>query len=168
MVADVNEGYLQIVKEKYRDHPNLKGILAWDLGKVPPKNLNRPFETIVCSNVLEHVEDDREVLKKFCHLLPIGGKLIILVPALRVLYNTLDRELGHFRRYDRKELAQKLSGSGFRICYLKYFNLFGILGWFVNGTILRRHLLLVRQIRIFDKMVLLFIWIGRVIPTLVG
>ena len=167
-VADVNEGYLQIVEEKYRDHLNLKGILAWDLGQAPPQNLNRSSETIVCSNVLEHVEDDRAVLKNFCHLLPAGGRLIVLVPALRVLYNTLDRELGHFRRYNRKELTQKLTGNGFRICYLRYFNLFGILGWFVNGTILRKHLLLARQIGIFDKMVPLLIWIERVIPTLVG
>jgi len=168
VVADVNEGYLQIVEEKYRDHPNLKGILAWDLGQLPPQNLNKPFETIVCSNVLEHVEDDGAVLKNLCHLLPIGGRLIVLVPALKVLYNTLDRELGHFRRYNRKELTQKLTGNGLRICYLRYFNLFGILGWFVNGTILRRHLLLERQVRIFDKMVPQFISLERVIPTLVG
>jgi ubiquinone/menaquinone biosynthesis C-methylase UbiE len=168
IVADVNEGYLQIVEEKYRDHPNLKGTLAWDLGQLPPKNLDRPFETIVCSNVLEHVEDDRAVLRNFSHLLSNGGRLIVLVPALKVLYNILDRELGHFRRYHRKELTHKLTGNGFRICYLRYFNLFGILGWFINGTILRRHLLLAGQIRIFDKIVPQFISLEKAIPTLVG
>ncbi len=168
MVADVNEGYLRIVEDKYRDHPHLQGIFAWDLQQSPPQNLNRSFDTIICSNVLEHVEDDNAVLNNFYQLLPMKGKLIILVPALRALYNVLDRELGHFRRYDRKELIRKLTGNGFRICYLKYFNFFGTFGWFVNGTILKRRFLSAKQIRIFNKMVPLFIWMEKVIPTLVG
>jgi 2-polyprenyl-3-methyl-5-hydroxy-6-metoxy-1,4-benzoquinol methylase len=168
IVADVNEGYLRTVEDKYRDHPNLKGILAWDLQQAPPKNLNSSFDTIVCSNVLEHVENDEGVLQNLYHLLPMAGRLIVLVPALRLLYNVLDRELGHFRRYDAKQLTQDLARNGFRICYLEYFNLFGILGWFVTGTILKRRCLLARQVRIFNKMVPLFIWMEKVIPTLVG
>jgi SAM-dependent methyltransferase len=168
MAADVNEGYLRAVEDKYRDHSNLKGILIWDIQQDFLENLHPTFDTIVCSNVLEHVKNDDPVLKNFYNLLPIGGKLIILVPALRVLYNSLDRELGHFRRYNKEELLRKLAENGFRVCSLKYFNLFGILGWFVNGTLLRRRLLSARQIRIFNRMVPFFIWVEKVIPTFWG
>jgi 2-polyprenyl-3-methyl-5-hydroxy-6-metoxy-1,4-benzoquinol methylase len=168
VVADVNEDYLQAVENKYRSHPNLKGILTWDIQKDPPKNFSISIDTIVCSNVLEHIENDHDALRKFYELLPVGGKLIILVPALKSLYNVLDKELGHFRRYNRDELIQKITENGFRICALRYFNLFGIVGWFVNGTLLRRGLLPTWQINIFNKMVPLFMRIEKVVPTWIG
>jgi SAM-dependent methyltransferase len=168
IAADVNEDYLQTVENKFRRHPNLKGVLRWDIRQAPPKDLGIPIYTIVCSNVLEHIEDDNDVLKSLYQLLPEGGRLIALVPALKVLYNVFDKELGHFRRYSRSELSQKFTRNGFRICSLKYFNLFGILGWFVNGTLLRRRLLPAKQIGLFNKMVPLFIWMEKIIPTLVG
>ena len=168
VAADVNGAYLQTVENKFRGHPNLKGVLLWDIRQAPPKNFDTPIDTIVCSNVLEHIEDDDEVLKSLYHLLSAGGRLIILVPALKALYNVFDRELGHFRRYSRSELCQKLTRNGFRICCLKYFNFFGILGWFVNGTLLRRRRLPARQVGVFNKMVPFFIWIEKLIPTLIG
>jgi len=166
--TDVNPTYLQTVEEKYRDHLQLKEILIWDIGQNGPPNFEGSFDTIVCSNVLEHVENDEAVLRNFHPLLSPGGRLIIFVPALRILYNGLDRELGHFRRYQREDLSRKMEGNGFRIRHLNYFNLFGILGWFVNGTLLRKRLLSASQIRIFDKMVPLFVGVERIIPARVG
>lgn len=168
IAADINQGYLRIVENKLQGHPNLKEFLLWDIRQEHPKNLCMSIDTIVCSNVLEHVEDDNSVLENFYQLLPSGGRLIILVPALKGLYNLLDKELGHFRRYSKEELIQKLTVNGFKIRYLKFFNFFGILGWFVNGTLLRRRILSVKQVRIFNKMVPFFTRVEKVIPTLVG
>jgi len=168
IVSDINEGYLQTVENKYRNHPNLKGTHLWNIEQKPVQNFDTRIDTILCSNVLEHVEKDDAALNIFFQLLPEGGRLIILAPALKGLYNVLDKELGHFRRYNRAELIQKLIRNGFNICHLRYFNLFGILGWFFNGTVLRRHLLSTRQIRIFNRMVPLFIRMEKIIPTWVG
>ena len=167
IVADMNEGYLRIVGDKFRGHSNLEGVLLWDIQQRPTRKFTA-IDTIVCSNVLEHVEDDDSVLKNFYQLLPLGGKLVILVPALKGLYNLLDMELGHFRRYCKEELIQKLTESGFRIRSLKYFNLFGILGWLINGTLMRKRFLSAKQIIIFNQMVPVFILLEKVIPTLVG
>lgn len=168
IAADVNKDYLGAVEKRYRDHTNLKGLLLWDIQQDPHRTVHSTIDTIVCSNVLEHVKNDDVVLKNFSRLLPPGGRLILLVPALKWLYNAFDRELGHFRRYSKEELVSKLISNGFRICYLKYFNLFGIVGWFVNGTLLRRCILPAKQIGIFNKMVPLFIWMEKVLPTFVG
>ncbi len=204
ITSDINEGYLQIVSDKFKGHPNLKEILVWDIqviepscsvsrddategfGLSPPSNgpsyekgddgwphlqrslLKTPIDTIVCSNVLEHVGDDDSILRNFYQLLPMGGRLIVMVPAQKVLYNCLDRELGHFRRYGRGELTKKLQLNGFKVSHSKFFNLFGIFGWFVNGTLLKRRLLSVKQVRIFDKMVPFFIRIEKFIPTFLG
>jgi hypothetical protein len=112
--------------------------------------------------------EDEVVLKNLFTLLCEGGRLILLVPALKGLYNVLDKGLGHFRRYSRSELLLKLTQNDFRICSLKYFNLFGILGWFINGTLLRRDLLPARQIRLFNKMVPFFMCMETIIPTWLG
>lgn len=168
IVSDINESYLRRVEDKFRGHSNLKKVILWDIRQKCPENLGVSIDTIVCSNVLEHVEDDDAVLKNFYQLLPAGGKLIVLVPALKMLYNILDRELGHFRRYNRKELIQKLTLNSYKINYLTFFNFFGILGWFVNGTLLRRRFLPTRQLMIFNKMVPFLIWVEKIIPPLVG
>ncbi|MBM4330282.1 MAG: class I SAM-dependent methyltransferase [Deltaproteobacteria bacterium] len=167
-VADINASYLRTVSHKFQSHVNLKGVFLWDIQQKLSQNLHFPADTIVCSNVLEHVEDGDAVLRNFYQLLPRGGRLILLLPALKALYNALDRELGHFRRYHKKEVIQKLAGNGFRILHLNYFNMFGIWGWFFNGTILRKRLLSLRQIRIFNQMVPFFAVVEKIIPTFMG
>jgi SAM-dependent methyltransferase len=168
VVSDMNEDYLRLVEEKYQDHSNLKGVFIWDIQQEPTKELLASFDTIVCSNVLEHIGDDVSVLKHFHHLLSGEGRLILLVPALKCLYNQLDKDLGHFRRYSKKELVSKIEQSGFRVLHLTYFNPFGILGWFFNGSILRRNLLPQNQVKIFNRMVPLFLSLEKIIPNWVG
>ena len=51
------------------------------------------------SNVLEHIEDDAAAVRRFRSVLPEGGRLVILVPALPALYGSIDEAIGHFRRY---------------------------------------------------------------------
>jgi SAM-dependent methyltransferase len=168
IASDVDPHYLQTVRDRFGDHANLAGILQWDLEQPPPENLKASMDTIVASNVLEHMRDDDAVLEKFYHLLPSGGKVVVLVPALKVLYNRLDRGLGHFRRYGKEELMLKLNRHRFTLCYLTYFNLFGIFGWFLNGTILQRGLLPEKQVRFFDNLVPAFIEIEKIVPPFVG
>lgn len=168
VASDMNPYHLQRVEEKFGSHSNLSGVLLWDIQQDLSRDVPLSLDTILCSNVLEHVEDDEAVLSRFYRFLPEGGRLVLLVPALRILYNTFDRELGHFRRYTKKELMQKLKRNRFHICSLKYFNFFGIFGWFVNGTLLRRSLLPVGQVRMFNQLVPLMVQMERWIPTVIG
>jgi SAM-dependent methyltransferase len=168
VASDMNPDLLKRVGEKFGSHSNLSGVLLWDIQQDLPRNLPLFIDTILCSNVLEHVEDDAAVLSRFYRFLPQGGRLVLLVPALRILYNTLDRELGHFRRYTKKELIQKLERNHFHIRSLKYFNFFGIFGWFVNGTLLRRSLVPAGQVRKFNQFVPLMVQMERWVPTLIG
>lgn len=166
--TDVNEDYLKVIEKNFCSHPNLKKVFLWDIRRPPSKELDEQIDSIVCSNVLEHIEEDEKTLGHFYQLLPPGGRLILLVPALKWLYSGLDRELGHFRRYGKGELHQKLKARGFKIRHLIFLNGFGVLGWFLNGTIMRRRLLPVQQVRIFNKLVPFFILLERVIPAVIG
>ena len=49
-----------------------------------------------------------------------GGKLVIYVPAFMVLYGAFDRRIGHFRRYTRRDLAEKLEAAGFVVSRTVY------------------------------------------------
>ncbi len=168
MAADVNEGYLRIVENKFRGHVHLQDVFLWDIQKASPKGLNTAIDTIVCSNVLEHVKEEDPVLQNLYRLLASGGNLIVLVPAFQRLFNALDRELGHYRRYGKKELWQKIVQNGFKVRYINFFNPLGVVGWYVNGSLLRRRLLPVWQIKVFDRMVPFYTGLEKIIPPLWG
>ena len=70
---------------------------------------------LVMLNVLEHIENDVQALKKAFNLLKPGGVLIIEVPASPGLYGAYDRQLRHFRRYSAPELYGKLASAGFTV-----------------------------------------------------
>jgi hypothetical protein len=71
------------------------------------------------ANVLEHIDDDVKALKMIRESMEPGGKIAIYVPALPILFSDLDRKVGHFRRYKRKELIHKVMSAGYEVqnCY---------------------------------------------------
>ncbi len=114
------------------------------------------LDTVMGLNVLEHVGDDQRALAHMSELLPPGGRVVLLVPALPSLYGSLDAALDHHRRYRREELREKLERAGFRVEHLRFFNVPGILGWWLNGKVLRRRVLPGGQVKLFDLLVPIF------------
>jgi SAM-dependent methyltransferase len=108
------------------------------------------FDSVLLSNVLEHIADDREAVLRFKSVLPPGGRLVVLVPANPLLFGSLDEAVGHFRRYTRGGLRDLLQGCGFTVEHLESMNVLGIPGWFVNGKVLRRRVMPPLQLRIYD------------------
>jgi SAM-dependent methyltransferase len=114
---------------------------------------NFEFDTIVCLNVLEHIEDDGKALSQMRALLAPGGRLVLLVPAFQFLYGSVDSALGHYRRYTRKTLLPIMQRAGFLIERSFYMNVVGMAGWFWNNRIIRRSEESGKQIWIFDRYV---------------
>jgi len=112
-----------------------------------------PFDAILCFNVLEHIPDDAATLRRFHELLAPGGALLLLVPAHRALYGTLDRSFGHERRYGKPELREKLAGAGFEVAVLRHVNPVGALGWLVQARIRRRERMSYRGLGLYDRLV---------------
>ena len=79
------------------------------------------FRLIVAFEVLEHYEQDLDCLRKWSELLQPGGTLIFSVPAHMRQWTGNDTRAGHARRYEKKELQEKLKTCGFEIehfwCY---------------------------------------------------
>jgi SAM-dependent methyltransferase len=96
------------------------------------------FDAVLLVNVLEHVEDDGLMLRQIFQLLRPGGVLLVFVPALPWLYGTLDALVHHVRRYTRGSLTTTIEGAGFGVELARYFDLVGVLPWFITGRVLRR------------------------------
>lgn len=118
-------------------------------GQVPRKT----FDTIVCLNVLEHIEDDVNVLRIFRELLKDGGQVVVLVPAMPMIYGEMDRAMGHYRRYTRRSLRRVLMSASFRTIHCRYMNVVGAFGWLLHSRLRRKKVLPESQTRFFDHMV---------------
>jgi len=86
--------------------------------------LNGRYDLICLFDVLEHIECDQEVIKSLSQLLSPGGYLLISCPAYQWMFTGYDKNLGHFRRYTAKALANLVSNSELQIYRKGYFNTF--------------------------------------------
>ena len=93
--------------------------------------LKSSYEFIYTANVLEHIENDIEILLNLKSVLDYDGKLGIFVPAHQLLFSDVDKKLGHFRRYSRKELMSKVVGAGFNVEKCLYVDCLGYFTWFL-------------------------------------
>jgi glycosyltransferase involved in cell wall biosynthesis len=136
VASDINPLYLHTLRGLEHDRPYLSAHHC-DVTRREtfPEG---PFDTVVCLNVVEHVQDDVQALKNIASVLSPGGRAIVLVPHLPSLYGTLDEVLGHVRRYDEASLAALGAAAGLRLEQLVRFNRAGTIAWWLNGKVLRR------------------------------
>lgn len=117
------------------------------------------LDFIYSLNVLEHIEDDLNSLKQWFHLLKPGGRVLIYVPAFQLLYSSMDRKVGHFRRYSKNDLTTKSRAAGFNVILAKYVDTLGFFATLAyklshneSGSINRRGLIIYdRYIFPFNK-----------------
>lgn len=166
VLADYDPLYVRLLKDRFGRRTNVR-IAHTDL--TSPADFERfegeRLDTVFCSNVLEHLEPDEQVLKCFSRVLVPGGHCIIVVPAGRWLYTGMDAELGHFRRYREEELAAKMRAAGFEVVATRQFSRLGALSWAVSGHVLRRRHLSPRQMVWFDRLLPLAKLLDRVLPV---
>jgi SAM-dependent methyltransferase len=111
------------------------------------------FDTVLCLNVLEHIEDDRIVLRGLRDSLVPGGHLLLLAPAHGFLFGEIDRNVGHERRYSRAPLRTLLEQAGFEPVEVRYVNPVGAVGWLVSSRLLRRDQVPTGPLRVYDRLV---------------
>jgi glycosyltransferase involved in cell wall biosynthesis len=156
IATDVEPKYLTFLKNTFEKYKKFMIDQLDIAGPEVKRYQSYHIDSVICFNVLEHIEQDEKPLKKIFELLEPGGRLLLLVPSHPWLYGSLDEHLGHQRRYGKKELRNKLETAGFRVIFLEHFNRIGILGWFLDSRILRRKKLPLFQLRIYNLFVPLF------------
>jgi len=78
------------------------------------------FDYVFTLDVLEHIEDDAAAVRQIAGKLKPGGRLLVYVPAFPMLYSSMDRKVGHFRRYRRRALQKIIVEAGFSSVEARY------------------------------------------------
>ena len=114
------------------------------------------FDTVICINVLEHVVEEDKALRNIYEGLCPGGFGVFLVPAFECLKGSIDKELGHYRRYNKNIIKNLLYNAGFKIINMRFYNVMGFLGWFLRFRILKARSQSKQQVIFFDKYIFPF------------
>jgi len=143
---------VEVLHEKFDNVPTAD-VFAGTLDDYLAVHGRACVDAIVSSNVMEHIEDDVACLQAMHDLLRPGGSIGLYLPARPELFGSLDRAVGHYRRYTRPELTDKLGRAGFDVVSVKYRNLVGVLPWILTGQILKRDRVGSGSLKIFDRVV---------------
>jgi len=122
------------------------------------------MDSVVCVNVLEFENDPVNTLRAAREALRPGGKLLLLVPYQPWLFGSIDKPLGHLRRFDKSNLNAMLTEAGLKPSEERDFNRFGALSWFLYGKILGRKRIPKITLKLFDKSVWLWKMLDPVMP----
>lgn len=164
VATDIDREHLERLSSRLSNRPHLE---IAELNAAFPENhaaFQGQMDTVICLNVLEHIEDDLEALRNIRSLLVDGGRAVILVPCGQSIFNSLDEELGHLRRYSEDQLRERMTAAGFEVETLLRFNRASRPGWWLNGTILKRRTISRLQLRNFDRLVWLLRRVDAYLP----
>jgi SAM-dependent methyltransferase len=153
VATDVNPNYLHYLQNFAAGKPYLRVDRVDVEDATSLESLHATFDTVICFNVLEHVDDPVTTLANLLSVLEPEGRLLIYVPHGSSRYSSLDAALGNRRRYDRTQLESELQAVGFELERTEDFNRLAVPVWWWNGKVLKRNGLGRLQLKILDMMV---------------
>jgi SAM-dependent methyltransferase len=83
------------------------------------------YDFIYTVNVVEHIAELDGSLREMHRVLNPQGTLFVFTPAFRVLWTSLDDEVGHVTRFTRRTLSSALTSTGFIVSHVQYFDALG-------------------------------------------
>jgi SAM-dependent methyltransferase len=156
LLSDYDPKYVSHLSERWA-RPGRVEVTLLDLAKLGESQIelvrSRGIDTVVCLNVLEHIQDDAGVVERLARGLAPGGRLVFVHPAHRFLFSTLDGIYGHHRRYDRSDAARLARAGALQVEVAEHFNVVGVLGWWWNHRLLGKESLPPAQTVAFDRLV---------------
>jgi glycosyltransferase involved in cell wall biosynthesis len=126
--------------------------------------LEQRFDTVLCLNVLEYAGDAEAVVRAACSVLDDGGVLVVLAPQGRALFGSLDRTMGHRRRFAPADVEQILKNAGLSIERSYQVNRISLPIWWLASRVLHTRQLNKVTLKLFDKTVWLWRRLDFLIP----
>ncbi|KMQ50977.1 3-demethylubiquinone-9 3-O-methyltransferase [Chitinispirillum alkaliphilum] len=116
---DVSKHAVEVTRAKIPVH--LKNNANISVCPVENFEEKKRYDFIICSEVLEHIENDETAIAKISTLLNPGKNLLISVPFDPKLWSNVDVYSNHYRRYSKESLRSMLENNGLEIkeefCY---------------------------------------------------
>jgi len=149
--------HLHALRNRFLRTPN---VVVQRIDPAAPEDfagLENCFDTVLCINVLEYMEDPAAVLRSLQVTLKPGGAVVVLVPNGPGLFGSLDRSLGHRRRFHAGEMRKLFESQGLSVEAIYQFNRAGAPPWWAYGKIFGSRNINKPVLKLFDKTV----WIWR-------
>ena len=162
-LSDIQDDFFSYLKHRF-DYKTIK----LDIEKDSPIKLHHSYDTIFCSNVFEHIQDDGKAMKNCFQTLKKNGKFLLFVPARPEIYGNLDKAMGHYRRYTKDDLSQNAKEAGFKIIKIKYVNFLGYFTWWLRGRFSSTSNTDSLTAKIFDTLVVPILYLEKYIPIPFG
>ena len=164
VAAEKDPLYLHALNNRFLRTPNvevrrLDPAVASDF-----QGMEGCFDTALCLNVLEYLDDPLATLAALHRSLKPGGTLLVLAPQGKSLFGPTDRALGHKRRFELSEMRTMLEKCGFTVERVYQLNKIGTPAWFISGTLLRRKRISKVTLKVFDKTVWFWRRVDRLLP----
>jgi glycosyltransferase involved in cell wall biosynthesis len=164
VAAEKDPLHLHALRNRFLRTPN---VMVRHIDPESPQDLQaveHSFDTLLCLNVLEYLDRPDEVVKSLRGALRDGGDLIVLVPNGHGLFGSLDRSLGHKRRFNSRETRQLLETHGFSVEKIYQFNKAGAPPWWAYSRLLGSRKISKPLLKLFDKTVWIWSRLDGLIP----
>jgi glycosyltransferase involved in cell wall biosynthesis len=164
VAAEKDPLHLHALRNRFLRTPN---VMVQQIDPERPEDLasgGNLFDTVLCLNVLEYAEKPEEMLASLRGTLRDGGNLIVLVPNGRALFGSLDRSLGHKRRFQVRAMRDLLEAQGFSVEKIYQFNKAGAPPWWAYSRVVGSRRISKPVLKVFDKMVWILSRLDRVLP----
>ncbi|HEY3827056.1 MAG TPA: bifunctional glycosyltransferase/class I SAM-dependent methyltransferase, partial [Bryobacteraceae bacterium] len=161
VATDIDRDYVDHLRNIFRHRP---AVCVHKLDAANPEDFRRfeaQMDTVICLNVLEHIEHDAGALRSILTLLEPSGRLILLVPNDPKAFGTIDAEIGHHRRYTAATLRALMTDSGFEVENILRFNRISMPAWRFTGQVRKSRAISRLALRVFDQ----FVWLWRRIDS---
>lgn len=168
--TDISPVYVELLKKKFDSSNKNMAVYRLDLNeRIDYEKIGyKKFDSILAVNVLEHVENDEFAFTQLYDMLNEKGTLVVLVPCHKFLYNVIDKNIGHHRRYTKKELEHKVRKAGFIVDETFYFNTVGLIGWYLNGNLLMNPRVSGTGLKVLDTVVPVLKYAERLFGKRIG
>jgi SAM-dependent methyltransferase len=144
--SDIDSSLLNILRKKITISNKVSIQQVDPTVPLSPLLRHENLDTVVSFNVLEHVENDSELLRDMIAMLRASDakgpkRIVTLVPAHGWAFGKVDAQLGHYRRYSDRTFKDSLQRAGVKELnsknyYSRYMNLPALFAWWLNGRIL--------------------------------
>jgi glycosyltransferase involved in cell wall biosynthesis len=164
VAAEKDPLHLHALRNRFLRTPN---VVVQRIDPEVPQDLagmEACFDTVLCLNVLEYLDDPGAVLRSLSTTLKPGGRLVALMPHSPALFGSLDRSMGHKRRYSAESARRLLEEQGFVVERVADINKAGAPPWWIYGRLASTRGISKLVLKVFDKTVWIWKRLDRLMP----
>lgn len=150
--TDFAANCVEVLKKKFDGQGNIV-IESLDITRPADKSIwtSRKIDTVICLNVIEHIEDDVTALRNMAAISAKGAYIIVMVPAFQCAFGTIDKLDGHYRRYSRELMNSRFKSAGIKPARVRYFNSVGLLAWYYTNKVVKNSETSTAKIKLYDN-----------------